>query len=54
MDQSELLRKAHEAFHEDIAATPALTLRGANAVDSYDHPEPFDASVDEHTDGYLE
>ena len=36
------------------AATPALPLRGANAVDSYDHPEPFDASVDEPTDEYLE
>ena len=54
MDQPELLRKAHDAFSEDIAATPALTLRGANAVDSYDHPEPFDASADEPTDEYLE
>jgi hypothetical protein len=54
MDQAELLRKTREAFTEDVAATPALTLRGANAVDSYDHPEPFDASEDEETDEYLE
>ena len=54
MDQSELLRKAREAFREELAATPALTLRGANAVDNYAQPEPLDASADEPTDQYLE
>ena len=54
MDQTELLRKARDAFHADLAELPALTLRGANAVDGYAHPEPFDAGADEPTDAYLE
>ena len=54
MDPLELVRKARDAFRDDVAVAPALTLRGANAVDSYDHPEPFDASADEATDAYLE
>jgi len=54
MDQSELLRKARDAFRNDQAAPPALTLRGANAVDSYDTAEPFEAATDEPTDEYLE
>jgi hypothetical protein len=54
MDQSELLRKVRDAFHDEAGQPPALTLRGANAVDSYDRPEPFDATLDEPTDGYLE
>jgi hypothetical protein len=54
MDQLELVRKARDAFRDDLASPPALTLRGANAVDSYDRPEPFDASVDDATDEYLE
>ncbi len=54
MDDSELVRKAREAFRDDVTATPALTLRGANAVDGYERPKPFDPSVDEATDAYLE
>lgn len=54
MDLSELVRKAHDAFRDDLAEAPALTLRGANAVDSYERPDPFDASADEATDEYLE
>jgi len=54
MDHSELLRKAREAFHTELAELPALTLRGANAVDDYDRPEPYDAAVDAPTDEYLE
>jgi hypothetical protein len=54
MDQTELLRKARDAFRADLAEPPALTLRGANAVDGYDQPEPFDAGADEPTDAYLE
>ena len=54
MDQLELARKALEAFRDDLAAPPALSLRGANAVDGYDRPEPFDPDADEPTDAYLE
>jgi hypothetical protein len=54
MDQLELVRKARDAFHDDLATPPALSLRGANAVDSYDSPEPFDPDADAPTDAYLE
>lgn len=54
MDHSELLRKARDAFRTESAELPALTLRGANAVDGYDRPEPYDAEVDASSDEYLE
>ena len=54
MDQLELVRKARDAFRDDLAAPPALSLRGANAVDSYEVPDPFDPAADEPTDAYLE
>jgi len=54
MNQVEHVRLAREAFREELAQRPALTLRGANAVDSYERPEPFDAALDEPTDDYLE
>jgi hypothetical protein len=54
MDPVEHVRRARDAFQEDLAQPPALTLRGANAVDSYDFAEPFDAALDQPTDEYLE
>ena len=54
MDVTEHLRLARDAFRDELAEHPALTLRGANAVDGYDEPEPFDPSLDEPTDEYLE
>lgn len=54
MDAGEHVRLAREAFRAELAEPPALSLRGANAVDSYDNPEPFDSTVDEPTDEYLE
>ena len=54
MDAVEHARLAREAFRDELAERPALTLRGANAVDGYDHPEPFDPALDEPTDEYLE
>src|SRR6187549_3599242 len=54
MDPVEHIQRAREAFREALAQPPALTLRGANAVDSYDRPEPFDAVLDEPTDEYIE
>ncbi len=49
-----LIRRAFEAFADDVAAPPPLTLRGGNAVDGYDRPEPFDSTHDQPTDQYLE
>jgi len=49
-----IVTRAFEAFRADATAAPPLTLRGANAVDSYDEPMPFDPVEDEPTDAYLE
>ena len=45
---------AFEVFRTDVEAPPPLTLRGANAVDSYNYPIPFSPVDDEPTDAYLE
>ena len=46
--------KAFEAFREAYAAQPSLSLRAGNALDSYQAPPAFDATLDEATDSYLE
>jgi hypothetical protein len=48
------VRSAFEAFRADAETVPPLTLRGGNAVDSYDDADPFDAARDEPTDAYIE
>src|SRR5262245_51147572 len=53
MAAPELLRRAFDAFRADVASSPPLTLRGGNAVDGYDLPEPFDPALDEPLDEYL-
>src|ERR1043165_8465399 len=54
MEHIEYLRRVRLAFRVDLAATPPLTLRGANAVDGYDEPEPYDEVADAPTHDYLE
>lgn len=54
MPDADIARRAAEAFGADAGAPPPLTLRGGNAVDGYDLPEPFDPARDEPTDQYLE
>src|SRR3954452_12430846 len=54
MDQTEYLRRVRLAFRADLAAPPPLTLRGANAVDGYDEPDPYDEAIDAPTEEYLE
>jgi hypothetical protein len=54
MDRVDDVGRARDAFREELGQPPALTLRGASAVDSYERPEPFDAALDEPTDEYLE
>jgi hypothetical protein len=54
MDSSAIQQRALDAFHADAAVPPPLTLRGANDVDGYQYPEPFDGLQDEPTDTYLE
>ena len=53
-DRDEIIKRAYEAFGADIAAGPAITLRGGDALDSYDSPPPFDPAIDEPIDAYLE
>lgn len=48
------MRSAFEVFRADADPAPPLSLRGGNAVDSYDDAEPFDPARDEPTDAYLE
>ena len=54
MNPTDHNRLARDAFRAELALPPALTLRGANAVDSYERPEPYDAALDEPTDEYIE
>jgi len=54
MTAAEIVSRAARVFHDEAAAPPPLTLRGASAVDSYERPEPFDAREDAPTDAYLE
>jgi hypothetical protein len=53
MDQ-ELVRRAFEAFRADATNIPAMTLRGGNAVDSYNDPPPYDPQLDDPTLEYLD
>jgi len=49
-----IVTRAFEAFRADVGSAPPLTLRGGNAVDSYNQPRPFDPVQDEPTDAYFE
>ena len=54
MTYDTIIKRAYEVFSVDVAAIPPITLRGGNALDSYDEPPPFDPAVDSPTDAYLE
>ena len=47
MSTASIVSRAFEVFHTDAAATPPLALRGANAVDGYHEPMPFNPAEDE-------
>jgi hypothetical protein len=49
-----LSARVFEAFSEEIRATPAITLRGGNALDEYKEPQNFDPIVDTVSDSYFE
>jgi uncharacterized protein DUF6714 len=53
MNTTDIARRAFEAFRDDAGALPALTLRGANEVDGYARPQPYDRVLDEPTDEYI-
>lgn len=52
--RAEISRRAREVFNADAAATPPMTLRGGNEVDSYNRMPPPDPVIDALTDAYLE
>jgi hypothetical protein len=54
MTRDEIIRRALEVFKADLAAIPPITLRGGDALDSYDEPPPYDPQADEPNDSYLE
>jgi hypothetical protein len=49
-----IIDQAWEVFAADVATIPPMTLRGGNAVDSFDLPAPFDPEADQPADDYLE
>jgi hypothetical protein len=51
--REEIVRRAYEAFRADYETQPPITLRGGNAIDSYEEPPPYDPAQDEPTDEYL-
>ena len=54
MTRDGIVQRAFEAFTADVESTPPITLRGGDALDSYDEPPPYDGAVDEPTAEYLE
>jgi hypothetical protein len=50
---TDLADRIRLAFAAEMDATPPMSLRGGNDVDSYDLPAPFDPVADELTDGYI-
>ncbi len=50
----ELIQSAYQVFHQDLTKIPPMTLRGGDAVDSYDLPPSYDERLDELTDDYLQ
>jgi uncharacterized protein DUF6714 len=54
MTRDEIIKRAYHLFKADVESIPPITLRGGDALDSYDEPPPYDAVVDEPADRYLE
>lgn len=50
----EIEKRVADAFPVDTRCLPTITLRAADAIDSYAEPPPFDGLRDEPTDEYLE
>jgi hypothetical protein len=48
-----IIARAYAAFQADYESTPELSLRGGNALDSYDEPPAYDPALDAPTDEYL-
>ena len=53
-DRAQVVKRTYDVFRSDVDAIPLITLRGGDALDSYDEPPPFDPDVDDPTEAYLE
>ena len=51
---SDLVHRAYEAFRHERGAPPPMSLRAADAIDSFDNPPEYDAQIDEPNDTYIE
>jgi hypothetical protein len=52
--RDDIIKRAYDAFKADIDSIPPITLRGGEALDSYDDPPAYDPAVDEPTVQYIE
>ncbi len=50
----DLIELVNTVFDGATVKTPPMTLRGGNAVDSYDLPPEYDEQLDQPTDEYLQ
>jgi hypothetical protein len=47
-------RRAFDVFRGDVEKSPRVTLRGGDALDSYNEPPPYALALDDPTDQYIE
>ena len=52
-DRDAIRTRAFDVFRADLQAAPPITLRGGDALDSYDEPPPYNPAIDEPSDRYL-
>ena len=50
----DLIKLVNQVFKKTTAKNPPMTLRGGNAVDSYDLPPAYDEQLDQPTDEYIQ
>ena len=50
----DLIELVNTVFDGATVKTPPMSLRGGNAVDSYDLPPEYDEQLDQPTDEYLQ
>jgi len=54
MTSPELIKMVRDAFTDDMAVDPAVTLRGGDQLDDHRTAPPYDPVIDAVTDAYME
>lgn len=54
MTSLELIKIVREAFADDIAVDPTMTLRGGDCLDDHRDAPPYDPAIDAPSDTYME